>query len=383
MSQLIKFRRGLIADLPSVAELGEPLFATDTSELYIGTGTGRVLVTGEDKHVKVGALGTPDYLNENYFEQDGTNHIRILQNTVLTGVNADKIDGVDVDDTQNTTSYLWTAGKTKSYADGLVQGLDWQNSVIDVVTAPPGGTPPTGARYLVEATATGDFAGKEDQIAVYNGATWDFIVPNEGFALWDETGNTQLVYNGTAWVQFGATMTHNNTSGLQGGTTDEYYHLTSAQHTDLTGGGNADTQHIHNTDNLTEGTTNLFYDDAAAVDAVGNAFTTTNSITATYAAGAISFDLKIQDTNSIDLSIPDASGLAAALNIQDTNAITLAVPDSSGLAATLVIQDSDSVDLTIDASGLKADVKVDDASIKIDATNGYIYVATVDGGDFV
>lgn len=383
MSQLIKFRRGLKADLPAAAELGEPLFATDTAELYIGTGSGRVLVTGEDKHVKVGASGTADYLNENYFEQDGTNHIRILQNTVLTGVNADKVDGKNVDDAQNTTSYLWTAGKTKSYADSLIQGLDWQNSVVDTSTAPPV-SPNDGDRYLVKATATGDFAGQENKIAVYDLATtsWSFITPNEGFAIWDETANIQKVYNGAAWVTFGSTTTHNNTSGLQGGTTNQYYHLTSTQHGDLTSGGNADTQHIHNTDNLTEGTVNLFYTDGAAVDAVGNAFTTTDSIAVTYAAGAISFDLKKQNTNSITLAIPDASGLSATLKIQDTDAITLAVPDTNGVAATLVTQSSDSVTLTVNASGLKADVNVDDSSIKIDATNNWIYVATVDGGTF-
>ena len=40
--------------------------------------------------------------------------------------------------------------------------------------------------------------------------------------------------------------TINHTSiTIQGGTTDEYYHLTEAQHTGLTGGGNADSFHTH------------------------------------------------------------------------------------------------------------------------------------------
>lgn len=34
----------------------------------------------------------------------------------------------------------------------------------------------------------------------------------------------------------GTTINHNTTSNLQGGTTDEYYHLTNAQHTQLTSG---------------------------------------------------------------------------------------------------------------------------------------------------
>ena len=34
----------------------------------------------------------------------------------------------------------------------------------------------------------------------------------------------------------GGTAEHNMLSGLQGGTTDEYYHLTEAQHANLAGG---------------------------------------------------------------------------------------------------------------------------------------------------
>ena len=41
-----------------------------------------------------------------------------------------------------------------------------------------------------------------------------------------------------------ASITHNSTASKQGGTTNEYYHLTSAQHTDLTDGGDC-TSHVH------------------------------------------------------------------------------------------------------------------------------------------
>lgn len=51
------------------------------------------LVDTDDK-VKVGAAGVADYLNEDYFERDVSNHIRIKQNTLLTGVDADKVDGI-------------------------------------------------------------------------------------------------------------------------------------------------------------------------------------------------------------------------------------------------------------------------------------------------
>lgn len=55
------------------------------------------------------------------------------------------------------------------------------------------------------------------------------------------------------------------------------------------------------------------YTDEQAQDAVGTILTDTNSIDATYddATPKITFDLKYQDGNGIDLSVPDASGLKA------------------------------------------------------------------------
>jgi hypothetical protein len=50
-----------------------------------------------------------------------------------------------------------------------------------------------------------------------------------------EDEDVQYVYNGTSWAKLGTTLTHNNMSGLQGGTTNEYYHLTNTEHGAITG----------------------------------------------------------------------------------------------------------------------------------------------------
>ncbi len=123
---------------------------------------------------------------------------------------------------------------TKSYVDSLVNGADWQESVKDELADPPT-SPSSGDRYLVIATATGDWTGHEDDIAEYNGSSWDFTSPNDGMSVWIEDVDKLKVYNGSAWVTFGSTISHNNTSDLQGGTSGEYYHLTQAQHTEVTG----------------------------------------------------------------------------------------------------------------------------------------------------
>ncbi|MBO6273707.1 hypothetical protein J6O48_13160 [bacterium] len=46
MANKIQFKRGLKTNLPSSADVGMPLWCTDTQELYIGTGNGVALVGG-------------------------------------------------------------------------------------------------------------------------------------------------------------------------------------------------------------------------------------------------------------------------------------------------------------------------------------------------
>ncbi|GAJ24046.1 unnamed protein product, partial [marine sediment metagenome] len=92
-----------------------------------------------------------------------------------------------------------TAGSepaTKEFVESLVQGLDWQQSVLGELDTPPG-TPDAGDRYLVIATATGDWVGHEKDIAEWDGSAWVFTTPNTGFAVWIEDVGSQKVYNGT------------------------------------------------------------------------------------------------------------------------------------------------------------------------------------------
>jgi hypothetical protein len=80
---------------------------------------------------------------------------------------------------------------------------------------------------------------REGMVAGADGTDWD---PGSGQGIY--------VYFAGAWqVLFTASslVNHNSTAGKQGGTTDEYYHLTQAQHTDLTDGNEAS---IHHHDSL-------------------------------------------------------------------------------------------------------------------------------------
>jgi len=48
MANKIQFKRGLKNNLPSSADVGMPLWCTDTKELYIGTGNGVSKVGGSE-----------------------------------------------------------------------------------------------------------------------------------------------------------------------------------------------------------------------------------------------------------------------------------------------------------------------------------------------
>ena len=111
--------------------------------------------------------------------------------------------------------------------------IDWQESVIDFYD-PSGGLPvgpSIGDRYISDATANG---WTENYIYEYNGSTWEETIINEGTAAWVEDQDALYLFNGTTWVIFGNTVTHNNTSGLQGGASSQYYHLNSSDYNALT-----------------------------------------------------------------------------------------------------------------------------------------------------
>lgn len=88
--------------------------------------------------------------------------------------------------------------------------------VADRVTAPPGSCV-DGAVYLIIATATGAFAGKENQLAVAVGTNaasgWYYRVPgtkDEGVTAWVQDEDVEYRWDGTAWAAVSATYTDEN-----------------------------------------------------------------------------------------------------------------------------------------------------------------------------
>ena len=207
-----------------------------TIDLTVATATDSVLGVAmfptSDFTVAAGSVTIAD-------DAIAANHLSDNIDASGIGFNADQIDGTDVNDAGLTTDDLWTASKIKSYVDSTASGLSWQEPVIDKDLNDPPGTPATDDRYVVSQgapPATGAWAGHDNDIAQWNGASWDFTTVTEGMALWVTDEDVQYVYNGTVWAKIGTTITHSNLLSLQGGNgTTELYHLTSAEHSSITG----------------------------------------------------------------------------------------------------------------------------------------------------
>lgn len=77
--------------------------------------------------------------------------------------------------------------------------------VADISSAPPG-SPAEGDLYIVGASATGDFAGEEDNLAQYLTGGWVFYTPFKWMDAVVETLDSRMAYDGSGWVPFGLIM---------------------------------------------------------------------------------------------------------------------------------------------------------------------------------
>lgn len=75
-----------------------------------------------------------------------------------------------------------------------------QLAVEDVALSSPPASPAPDARYIVGASATGDWEGNDNSVALYANGAWTFFVPVAGWhADVLSTGET-LRFDGTSWV---------------------------------------------------------------------------------------------------------------------------------------------------------------------------------------
>jgi Protein of unknown function (DUF2793) len=110
-------------------------------------------------------------------------------------------------DTPNLTLPLIAAAQAQKHvthneALALLDALVQLSVLSRTATAPPA-VPAQGDRYLVPAGATGAFAGKATQIALFEGAGWRFLPPRTGWQAFVADEQAVLVWNGAAWIALG------------------------------------------------------------------------------------------------------------------------------------------------------------------------------------
>lgn len=63
----------------------------------------------------------------------------------------------------------------------------------------PTSSPSEGTLWIVGASATGDWAGHDGELAHYIGGAWAFYVPGVGFNVWLQDESMHARWTGSAW----------------------------------------------------------------------------------------------------------------------------------------------------------------------------------------
>lgn len=73
-------------------------------------------------------------------------------------------------------------------------------SVLSATVAVPPGAPAAGDRYIVGPAASGTWAGKESQVAVFRGGAWAFYPPVRGWRAEVQDSGKFVHYGASAWA---------------------------------------------------------------------------------------------------------------------------------------------------------------------------------------
>lgn len=88
---------------------------------------------------------------------------------------------------------------TTTIRHGLERLVPFRPAVLDLLATPPV-SPDQGDRYLVIATASGDWTSQENNIAEWDGAAWRFEVPAAGWGTKDLDTGSIYFFDGNIWT---------------------------------------------------------------------------------------------------------------------------------------------------------------------------------------
>jgi len=372
----IQIRRGTKAQLdslvsPDFLDNGELGFTTDTGEVYIGTGNtnsvkhlvGKVMVGTTAGRPTAGISGrmyldtdmSATYVDDgtNWVDvssgigsiddiADGTTYVRTKAGAVSNGfitkltdnAGANPLTKIDIDnhitddakhrvinDIGVGTNELWSSSKIQDEIAIVVSGIDPQESVKDITDVSVVTGQVSGDRYINNVSNTLTL----NSIYQWDGTSWEETVVDEGMYTWVEDEDTAYVFNGTSWVKFGSTVTHNNLNGLNDG---DFKHLTNTQLGELHAELHTVASHSDTTatgpelDELTDGSTTTLHNHAVSSHTIASHSDTT-------ATGA-ELNTLTDGSNADTLHVHTASaitnfnaGVIGVLSATDTSSIDM------------------------------------------------------------
>lgn len=192
----------------ALAEVGQDaadlrtLSGTADGAVDLGTFTGSTI---PDASTVKGALQSLETAHE-------TTDQKVSDLITLSGVAANSTDlgtfsGTTIPDASTVKSALQSLETYAENTRSLVTNFEWQPSVITKGTTTPPGTPSSGDRYLIgtdttAAVATGAWAGKDGQIAEWNGSACTFVSPTLGtYVSVDDEADGLYLFGGTTWTK--------------------------------------------------------------------------------------------------------------------------------------------------------------------------------------
>ncbi len=78
-----------------------------------------------------------------------------------------------------------------------------QLSVDGTSLSEPPSSPVEGERHIIATGATGDWSGKDNQIAAFIDGAWMYFAPQEGWLAWDKSADKLLAFGNSAWGAVG------------------------------------------------------------------------------------------------------------------------------------------------------------------------------------
>lgn len=166
--QLVKPQTVAIAPPPQLVSLGDALLKDGSVELTANWDAGSFQIIAETFQSDVAT---------------GTAPLTVASTTVVANLNADKIDGTDVNDAGSSTADLWTANKIQAVVDAAVNGLSWK---ADVVCRATGDVDLAGGGLANGTTHDGVTVATGERVACFDQATGSqdgvYIVPASGAA---------------------------------------------------------------------------------------------------------------------------------------------------------------------------------------------------------